>query len=237
MRADAKGGTMRKLVSLATLALAVLAAGVSLAKSKEFTDSFMIETCEFASEGSNPYFILTPGYQLSFATDPARRRKGPHTALTITVLRETLDVAGVTTRVVEERESADGKLAEISRNYFAICQRTGSVFYFGEDVDIYDDSGTTVVSHEGAWRAGVDGARPGVVMPGIALVGARYFQEVAPGVAEDRAEITTLNAVVETPAGTFPGCLATKETSTLERGKSFRRTRPGSGSSGTMRSC
>ena len=36
-----------------------------------------------------------------------------------------------------------------------------------------------IVSHEGAWRAGVDGAQPGLIMPGTFLLGSRYFQEIA----------------------------------------------------------
>ena len=79
---------------------------------------------------------------------------------------------------MRERETADGELVEISRNYFAICRPSNSVFYFGEDVNIYENG--EVVSHEGAWLAGVNGAREGMIMPGTVLIGARYFQEIAP---------------------------------------------------------
>ncbi|MGH7820869.1 MAG: hypothetical protein ACREQ9_13970, partial [Candidatus Binatia bacterium] len=138
-----------------------------------FTDSFMIERCNFSSRGSNPYFILEPGYQVTFEGTEKRRQ----IRLTITVLNETEMVGGVETRVVEERETEDGELIEVSRNYFALCAPTNTVFYFGEAVDIYE--GGAIVTHEGAWRAGENGARAGVIMPGLNLVGARYFQEVA----------------------------------------------------------
>ena len=59
------------------------------------------------------------------------------------------------------------------------------VFYFGEDVDIFENG---TISHDGAWLAGVDDALPGLLMPGTFLLGARYFQEVASGVALDRSE-------------------------------------------------
>ncbi|MCG8546989.1 MAG: hypothetical protein MJE12_22565, partial [Alphaproteobacteria bacterium] len=39
----------------------------------------------------------------------------------------------------------------------------------------------------------------------------KFFQEVAPGVAMDRAEIIDLNETCETPAGTFPNCMKVKE--------------------------
>jgi hypothetical protein len=137
-------------------------------------------------------------------------------------------IEGIETRVVEERETEDGELVEVSRNYFAICNRTNSVIYFGEEVDIYEDG--VIVGHEGEWLAGVDGARPGIIMPGTVLVGARYFQEVAPGVALDRAEIVSLTATVQTPAGRFTRCLRTRETTPLEPGEvEFKSYAPGIG--------
>lgn len=57
----------------------------------------------------------------------------------------------------------DGELTEISRNFFATCNRDNSVVYFGEEVNIYEDG--EVVAHEGEWRAGDDDARPGIIMP------------------------------------------------------------------------
>ena len=80
-----------------------------------------------------------------------------------------------------------------------------------------------IVSHDGAWLAGVDGALPGIVMPGTFLLGSRYFQEVAPGVALDRAEHTAEGLVVETEAGEFEGCVEIIETSPLEPGAESRK--------------
>ncbi|HJQ82956.1 MAG TPA: hypothetical protein VKA21_02695 [Candidatus Binatia bacterium] len=217
-----------RIASATALVVTLLLTSGLAARKKEFTDSFMIESCNFAAEGTNPYLNLTPGYQLVLESAPGKS-KGGHVVLVSTVLDETEQVDGVTTRVVEERETEDGKLTEVSRNFFALCKPTNSVFYFGEDVDDYDDTGTMVVDHDGAWRAGVAGARPGIIMPGTVLLGARYFQEVAPDVALDRAEIVSLSEVVETPAGTFQGCLHTRETSALERGKSFKSYAPGIG--------
>jgi len=147
--------------------------------------------------------------------------------LTITVLPETKVVDGVETRVVEERETVDGQIAEISRNYFAISRRTTDVFYFGEDVDIY--KGGKVTSHEGAWLSGVAGARFGLLLPGTPLLGARYQQEVAPKVAMDRAEVVGLRETLVTPAGKFERCLKTEETSGLEKGRAHKLYAPGIG--------
>jgi hypothetical protein len=118
--------------------------------------------------------------------------------------------------VVEEREFEDGEIKEISRNFFAICEKTNDVYYFGEEVDIYEDG--EIVSHDGAWLAGQDGALPGILMPGTFLLGSRYYQEVAAGVALDRAEHTAEGLEVETGAGRFRDCVEVSETSPLEPG-------------------
>jgi hypothetical protein len=120
----------------------------------------------------------------------------------------------VRARVIEERELVDGELAEVSRNFFARCRETNDVFYFGEDVDIYEDG--EIVSHEGAWRAGEDDAQPGIIMPGTFLLGSRYFQEIAPDVALDRADHTEMDVEIEVPAGTFERCVQVIETTPLE---------------------
>lgn len=177
---------------------------------KEFTTEFFTDDCTFATTGRNPYWIpLVPGYELILEGE----EDGELTHLEITVLDETTIVDGVETRVVQEYETHDGELVEISRNYFAFCTETGSVFYFGEDVDIYEDG--EVVSHEGAWRSGEDGAEAGIVMPGTVLLGSRYYQEIAPDVALDRAEHMAMDVTAETEAGTFENCLEVWETTPL----------------------
>jgi hypothetical protein len=140
--------------------------------------------------------------------------------LTITVLDETKTVDGVETRIVEERETKDGKLTEVSRNFFAISKRTNSVYYFGEDVDIYKDG--KIANHEGGWLAGVNGAKFGLMMPGLPLLKARFYQEIAPDVAMDRAEIISMNETLKTPAGEFKNCLKTEESTPLETGKEYK---------------
>ncbi len=130
------------------------------------------------------------------------------------MLDETRLVDGVETRVVEERESKGGQLVEISRNFFAFNTADRGVYYFGEEVDIYKNG--KVVRHEGAWESGKNGARFGLMVPGQPEVGARFYQEVAPGVAMDRAEIVALDASIRTPAGEFKGCLKFVETTPLE---------------------
>lgn len=146
--------------------------------------------------------------------------------LEVTVLDQTERVAGVECRVLEERESLDGKLVEVSRNFF-VQAPDGSVCYYGEDVDIYKDG--AVVGHEGAWRADVGGAKPGIMMPAHPAVGQSYPNEVAPGVAEDRAEITVMGDKIDVPAGHFESALLITESSPLDSGKSHKVYVPGIG--------
>ncbi len=176
----------------------------------EYTTSFRAEDCTFTSTGRNPFFILEPNYQLVLAGGEA----GEAAEVTITVLNETREVNGTETRAIEERETIGGELVEISRNFFAICEETNSVFYFGEEVDDYENG--NLVSHEGAWLAGEDANRAGVIMPGTILLGARYYQEIAPNVALDRAEIIDVGEEIQTPAGGFTDTLITRETNPIE---------------------
>ncbi|NTU52056.1 MAG: hypothetical protein HGA94_06455 [Candidatus Aminicenantes bacterium] len=173
---------------------------------KGWTDTFAVDKKDFVSVGSNDFFRLEPGYVLTLEKGKVR--------LVITVLDETKLVDGVETRVVEERESKGGALAEISRNHFAFNTADRGVYYFGEEVDIYKNG--KVVGHEGAWESGKGGARFGLMIPGRPVVGARFYQEVAPGVAMDRAEVAALDASIKTPAGVFEGCLKFIETTPIE---------------------
>lgn len=181
-------------------------AGGQAGKPGAWTTEFGVNKNELAASGRNPYFVLEPGYQLVL--------EGAGERLTITVLDEVKTIDGVSTRVVEERETKDGQLVEVSRNYFAINSRTLDVFYFGEDVDIYKHG--KVVEHEGAWQSGVNGARFGLFVPGTPTLKARFYQELAPKVAMDRVEVVDLARTVQTPAGEFTNCLVLKETSPLE---------------------
>jgi hypothetical protein len=178
-----------------------------------FTDRFFLDDCTFTTTGRNAFWIpLVVGYEAEFEGE----EDGEVIGLVITVLDETYVVDGVETRVVQEYETADDEIVEISRNYVALCEETGSIVYFGEDVDIYENG--QVVSHDGAWLAGIDGAEPGILMPGTVLLGSRYMQEIAPDVALDRVEHLSMDETVETEAGTFEGCLLVEETTPFEPG-------------------
>lgn len=199
----------RALAGAAPFAIALtllgLAACDAALDSSGYQRDFAIAQCSPGPTGRNTYYILEPGHQAVL--------EGGGAKLQITVLDETRIIEGIVTRVVEEREWDDGQLIEVARNYFAICERTKDVYYFGEDVDFYKNG--KVVGHAGTWLAGKDGARAGLMMPNEPRIGMKYFQEIAPGVAMDRAEIVSLDETCATPAGTFARCMKTKELAAL----------------------
>ena len=202
------------IVGLA-LGLLLSAAG-ALAHDPPFTGDFDRARCTFTSTGSNPYFPLWPGHSLLLQGEEDNDGELVEIEVEINVLAATELVDGVLTRVWEERESEDGELVEVSRNFMALCRETGDVWYFGEDVDDYEDG--EIIGHGGSWRAGVAGALPGIIMPGTPLLGARFQEELAPGVAEDRGEVTEVGGEAEVPAGTFEGVLSILDTNALDPG-------------------
>jgi hypothetical protein len=217
---------MRRALGMAVLAAAICAFFTApppaRAAEPQFTTDFRLEECRFLASGRNTYFSIEPGDRFVFEGE----EDGEEVRLQITVLHQTRVISFrtqrgerliVKTRVVEEREWVDDELVEVSRNFFARCEERNDIFYFGEEVDIYEDG--ELVNHEGAWLAGRNGARPGLIMPGTYLLGSRYFQEVAPGVALDRAEHTAMGLTLTVPAGTFRDCVEVKETTPLSPGE------------------
>jgi hypothetical protein len=191
------------------LALIVVIAAAAVVTAQSWQETFAVTAKDLSPTGEGRYFILKPGYQLTFET------KGPKPdTLVITVMNETKVVGGIEARVVEERETDKGELIEVSRNYFAINPKTSDVYYLGEDVDVYKKG--KVVNHEGSWQYGANGATLGLMMPGKPVVGAKFYQEMARGVAMDRAEIVSIAEKLTTKAGAFANCVKTKETSPLE---------------------
>jgi len=153
-----------------------------------FTSTFATRNCDWRASGSNQFMIIEPGYQIVLESEEERQ--------VITVLNSTKEVTGITTRVIEEVSSEldEGEWIPVERslNYFARCRQTNSIFYFGEDVEFFDEDGN-VTGTEGTWLAGRNGAKPGIIMPGQVLVGGGYYEEIAPeDPALDKARILAL---------------------------------------------
>ena len=197
-------------------AIILFAAAAALAAQTDksgFQTNFPVDKKALGVIGSNPYFVLTPGLILHY-------KRGKNTLVT-TVLSGTRLIDGVECRVVEDRETKNGQIAELTRDYYAIDRNTGDVYYFGEDVDTYKNG--KPAGHQGAWLSGVKGAKFGMMMPGAPKAGQKFYQEQAPRVGMDRAEVTAVGATVTTPAGVFKNCVQMTETSPLEKGAGDRK--------------
>jgi hypothetical protein len=166
-----------------------------------------INPADFVPVIDNSYFPLEPG--TTYITEnPDGSAVG-----TFAVTRQTRVIDGVTCVVVSDVSAVDGELEEKTSDYFA-QDKAGNVWYFGEDTATYENG--HVVSTEGSWRAGVDGAAPGIIMEAAPKIGDSYDQENAPGVAEDHAQVVSNGKSVDVPYGHFDQALTTRETSGLE---------------------
>jgi hypothetical protein len=165
----------------------------------------------FVSEIDNPFFPLFPGTMFLYEGTTDEGDLQTFTYVTF----ETETVMGVTCTVVRSTEFVDGALLEETDDWYA-QDVDGNVWYFGEDTQEYDEYGFPLPV-TGSWRAGVDGAQPGIAMPGDPNVGdPAYYQEYYPGVAEDMAIVESLDDTATVPFGTFQDCLRTHEFSPLD---------------------
>ena len=160
----------------------------------------------------NPWFPLKVGTTLVYTGV-----KDDKKALDLVVTTSRTRVINhVRTRVVEDRLYLDNVLAERTSDYYA-QDRCGNVWYFGEDTAELDSHGR-VVSTEGSFHAGVDGAQPGVFMQAHPRVGLQFRQEWYRGQAEDVFKVIDRNAPVTVPYGHFKHALRTAEFTALEPG-------------------
>ena len=166
-------------------------------------------TVMFSVVVDHDFFPLAVGTELVLEGE----EDGETIRVEISVPGDTELVAGIETVVMIETEYEDGELVEVSRNFFAQAA-DGTVCYFGEDVDDYDNG--NIVSHGGAWRAGENGYLPGIMMPAVPQVGDAYYQEYAPGVAEDMGEIVAFGEAIDVPAGQFADTMTVEDCNPLE---------------------
>jgi hypothetical protein len=173
--------------------------------------TFAYDPAEFSdsTEIDNPYFPLTPGTTFVY------RDAGEGLVSRMHVTQRTVVVDGVTCVVIHDVSILDGKVVEDTFDWYA-QDDSGNVWYFGEYATHFNADGT--VTHEGSWRAGVDGARPGVVMMGSPGVGDVYYHEFWPGFAMDQARVANVDATVNLSHGPVEDALATVEFTRLDPG-------------------
>jgi hypothetical protein len=168
-----------------------------------------IDPGAFSTTIDNPYFPLVPGTRIIYQATTADGLQRTTTEVT----RDTKKIMGVHTVVVHDVLTLDGKLIEDTFDWYA-QDRDGNVWYFGEATKEFADG---AVSTEGSFESGVDGALPGIAMPGHPEAGDQYRQEYAKGVAEDTGEVLSLTGSETTPlSGPVKDLLVTKDTDLLD---------------------
>jgi hypothetical protein len=164
---------------------------------------------DFVATVDNPYFPLRPGdrwvYEGRDGEDVER--------IEVVVTRKFKEVLGIRAVVVRDTVTIDGELAEDTYDWYA-QDKDGNVWYLGEDTKEYENG--KVVSTEGSWEAGVDGAYAGIIMQADPQVGTAYRQEYYPGQAEDLAEIIDVGASASVRAGDFDDVVVIREWNPLE---------------------
>ena len=164
----------------------------------------------FVATIDNPWLPFKPGTVLRYAgTKDSERAK-----VITTVTSRTEIVAGVACVVVDDKLWLNGNLEEATLDYY-VQDRAGNVWYFGEDTQELDANGN-IISTEGSWHAGVDGAVPGIFMEANPVIGHSFQQEFLKGQAEDHFEVLSLTETVTVPTGTYTNALLTKEWTPLE---------------------
>jgi hypothetical protein len=169
----------------------------------------VIDPLNFVDTIDNPLFPLAPGTTFIYEGQTAAGLEHNE----VFVSHNTRKILGVTCVEVHDTVKVDDILTEDTLDWYA-QDKDGNVWYFGENSKQLADG--LVVGLEGSWMAGVDGAKPGIIMEASPAVGDFYRQEFSLGTAEDLAEVTGLNESVDVMGNPVDHCLKTEETSPLE---------------------
>jgi len=166
----------------------------------------------YSPKVTNPWFPLRPGTVLVYTGT----KDGKPTRDVVTVTHRTIVIDGARCVVVQDRLYESGKLEERTSDYYT-QDRAGNVWYFGEDTAELNAAGK-VVSTDGTWRAGRDGALPGIYMPASPQLGQTGRQEYYRGQAEDHFRVVGVSSVVHVPYVSSRAALETREWTPLEPG-------------------
>jgi hypothetical protein len=134
----------------------------------------------------NPYFPVGVGKHWEY--------RSATQVNTVDVVNETKRIAGVDCIVFRDLVYEGGFLLESTNDWYASA-KDGSVWYFGEETADYEtfkgDNPVKpeLVSIEGSFKAGVDGAKPGIIALAAPHVGDAYLEEFSLANAEDVTEV------------------------------------------------
>ena len=194
------------IAALIPLVTACGGADRSLPKGSEAVE---LDPKDFTSRIDNQYWPMAPGSRWVYRETDA---DGNVSRVEVTVTSKTKRILGIDARVVHDVLTEDGKLKEDTYDWYA-QDGDGNIWYLGEDTKEFEEG---KVSTKGSWEAGVDGAQPGILLPGDPAPGLTYRQEYAKGEAEDAAEVLSVDAKAKVPFGAFRKVLKTGDFTPLE---------------------
>jgi hypothetical protein len=169
-----------------------------------------IDPANFVATIDNRYLPYKPGTRFHFEGVRGTTRQTDDEV----VLHRTKRILGVTSTVVRDTVSESGRAIERTDDWYA-QDKQGNVWYMGEDS--FELEKGHFVKASDSWESGVDGAKPGIIMPTHPRRGDAYRQEYyPPGKALDEARVLRLSGTLTVPYGSFKELLVTSERSPLE---------------------
>ena len=169
-----------------------------------------LEPADFTTEIDNVYWPMRPGSRWVYRENEG----GEAQRVVVTVTGRTKTIAGIEARVVHDLVTTlDGERVEDTFDWYAQDSK-GNLWYLGEDTKEYESG--KVVSTEGSWEHGVDGAEAGIVVAAEPKQGLAYREEYYAGEAEDAAEVLSVEGKVQVPFGFFRDAMITRNYSGIE---------------------
>lgn len=168
-----------------------------------------LDPTQIADVIDNPYRPLTVGSTWRYEAES----DGEQQSIEIVVTPDRKTVMGISAVVVHDTVMAGDQVVEDTYDWYA-QDTAGNVWYLGEQTKEYEDG--VVVSTEGSWEAGVDGALPGIAQLAAPHVGDVIRQEYMAGEAEDMMKIASVGGSVTVPFGAYTDLVTTQDWTPLE---------------------
>jgi hypothetical protein len=169
-----------------------------------------LEPSDFGRHVTNPWFPLRSGSRWHYRGVEGNVKMIDR----VRVSKLAKPILGVRTTVVHDEVVKRGRPVEVTNDFYA-QDRHGNVWYFGEHTKELDRQGH-VTSREGSFKAGRNGARPGVLFPAHPRRGVTARQEFLKGHAEDRFKVRSRHAKVSVPFVSTNRAVRTAERTRLE---------------------
>jgi hypothetical protein len=191
---------------------------VSHAQAAPFLPNFDLATFSPGAAIDNTYFSLTDSKRRVFRGEKEEDGVVASERFEFTALGPGPTILSVQTTTRRDRAFKNDVLMEDTFDYFA-QDTAGNVWYFGEDVTNYryDNAGNLIgTDSASAWRAGVNGALPGFIMPADLTLGFNYLQEFAAAdKALDQGTTIAIGKLISIGIGDYSNVLQVLETSEL----------------------